>query len=985
MKRNLLVILNLILLFCSNLYGQDARISGGNNVSAMICSNGDVYTWGNNAAGLMGSLGNGAGYSPVTSPMKVLFPTNDPYFSTVLNKAVTMYGVDAGSGQSFVSMDCYGGVWGWGFNNSAMGITGTGSVAAAVTTPARVLRGETPGGGAIHSSLSNFLVDAKYVVGGNASGYAVLKNGLGVAWGDNSSGQLGDGTNTTSPTPRYIRVPGGAYLENIIQIDAGDQTAYALVDPDGDGIGTVYSFGGGSVRQLGRNAAGNANGGAETANDPWARPVIKLDGTVLSNIVTIAAGDAMCFALDADGFIWAWGNNGWNNLCGTGFAGSHSDPKRVAAGEWGTTAGAGMGEPYLKAKSIAAGNGFGMAITTDGKPMAWGNNGACGTSAAGGSLGDGTNTNRSTPVFIKRSGGSVDNNVSRISGGDTYGFYITIDNQIFTWGNNANGTLGIGSTTCQINAVSMTPACSLPDPSPEAMISPRSMGVCSPVSQVLDCGFIVSASIQSRYDITWERSNDGTTWTTVQVSTAANRTYTATQPGWYKVTVHYNSDQIPCVQDAKDSINLYQFTMPFTGSGSFCPPTAQFQVTNNPGYTGWYNWYNVPSGGSELNAAYTTTISVDVSQAVYNSVNNTYSLYVQDYYGVEGYARTSLPSSCATSNATPSNYHHRFTVASAFTLESVMALHYTNSNFGTLDQFRVVIYADNAGAVGAAVFTGALSGYVRGPVGTVTPITIPVNWNATAGTYWLRIESTTSGLVRNHNCSVTFPQVDNSGQNLLSIISTRQFGNPSTNFGTAYNWKITRGQPYPCGRLEIVATENCPAPVSFLEFTGKHINGVNLLSWSTAQEFNNSGFVIQRSEDGIHFDDLGFVTGTGNSNSVNHYSFTDLHPGLNSNFYRIKQIDFNGSSSYTDVVIISTDHIIVNLYPNPSLSQFHLIIHSNSDNAIISVVDVTGVEILKRDLAGINEFVFGENLPKGIYLIRIISEDFVKVIKAEKQ
>ncbi|MFL5730390.1 MAG: T9SS type A sorting domain-containing protein [Cytophagaceae bacterium] len=966
-------------------HSQDARITGGNSISGMICSNGDVYTWGKNDAGLTGSLGNGSAAATVTSPAKVLFPATDPYFSTVLSKPVTMYAADAGSGQTFTSMDCYGGVWSWGFNGTN-GITGTGSAASAVLVPARVQKGETPGGAAISATLTNYLVNAKYIAGGNESGFAVLKDGTAVGWGENSAGQLGNGTLVDSPAPKYIRNPDGSILSGVIRVDAGDQTGYALVDPDGDGIGTVYSFGGGGVLQLGRNSAGTANNGSESGNDPWARPVIMTDGTQLSGIVTIAAGDAMCFALDTAGYIWAWGNNGWGTLTGTGFAGGHSDPKPVAAGEWGTTAGPGLGLPFLKAKSIAAGQGFGMAVSIDGKPMAWGNNGACGAAAAGGYVGDGTTTTRSTPVFIRRSATVVDNNVGSISSGDTWGFYITQTNQIYTWGNNALGTLGIGSTTCQAFATPMTPSCSLPDPSPATLISPRDMGLCPAASQVLNSGFTVSAALAPSYSIIWERSvNNGSSWSIVQTGTGANPTYTATQTGMYKVTIKYTGTNIPCAQDAKDSISLYPYTIPFTTSGTYCAPNGTFTVTNNAGYTGWYDWYNASSAGTKLNAAYTNTITVPLTQAVYDNVNNTYTTWVTDLYGVEGYDRTSLPAACTPSNATPTNYHHKFTVSSAFTLESVMAMQYTNSNAGTYDQFRVVIYNDNAGAVGTTAFTGALSTYVRGPVGSATPITIPANWSATPGTYWLRIETTSSGIVKNYNCSVAFPQNDNTGQNLLSITATRQFGNLGTNFGTAYNWKISRGQPYPCGRVPVVAIQDCPLPVIFSDFNASLVESKVYLTWSTASEKNNNVFAVQRSSDGIHFETIGYVQGAGVSSTVKNYHFTDPSPLSGLSYYRIGQMDFDGAVSYSTMKTISHESSSrVSLYPNPFSHSLHVTIYSSSPRYLMYVMDLTGRVLYEKTLEANRENAIAEDLPDGLYLIKIIMEDGPKVFKVEK-
>jgi hypothetical protein len=425
--------------------------------------------------------------------------------------------------------------------------------------------------------------------------------------------------------------------------------------------------------------------------------------------------------------------------------------------------------------------------------------------------------------------------------------------------------------------------------------------------------------------------------------------------------------------------------MPFTTSGTFCAPTGVFTVTNNAGYTGWYDWYNASTGGTKLNGAYTNSITIPVSQAVYDAGTNTYTVWVTDLYGVEGYARTSLPSPCGSiSNATPANYHHKFTVNSPFTLHSVMAMHYTNSNPGNYDQFRVVIYNDNAGAVGTVAFTGALSTYLRGPDNTATPITIPVNWNATAGTYWLRIETTTSGYVKNYNCSVAFPQNDNTGQNLLSITATRQFGNLGTNFGTAYNWRISRGQPYPCGRVPVVATENCPSPVKFSDFTATLNNGKVYLRWSTTSEENNKQFAIQRSVDGIYFETIGFVKGAGTSNEYNAYTFIDADPQDGISYYRIQQEDFDGSLTQTETRTISVGASFVKLYPNPFDHSLNILIHSEAEESLVSVTDITGRLVWEKVMQTNQELVLGEDLLPGMYIVKVSADNEWKVFKVEK-
>jgi hypothetical protein len=313
-----------------------------------------------------------------------------------------------------------------------------------------------------------------------------------------------------------------------------------------------------------------------------------------------------------------------------------------------------------------------------------------------------------------------------------------------------------------------------------------------------------------------------------------------------------------------------------------------------------------------------------------------------------------------------------------------MAMHYTNSNAGTYDQFRVIIFNDNAGAVGTTAFTGAYSTYLRGPVGTTTPITIPVNWSATAGTYWLQITTSSGGMVKNYNCSVAFPQTDNTGQNLLSITATRQFGNLGTNYGTAYNWKISRGQPYPCGRVPVVASESCPLPVAFTTFNASLSEEQVYLNWSTSWEKNNNLFAVQRSADGIHFETIAYVNGSGTSNNVNAYTFIDSKPLAGLSYYRIEQRDRDGALSHSVVRTIINESARISLYPNPFSHSLHMWIYSSSLQCLVSVTDLTGRILSEQMLPANQENILGEDLPAGMYLIKINTAQGPKIFKVEK-
>jgi hypothetical protein len=113
-------------------------------------------------------------------------------------------------------------------------------------------------------------------------------------------------------------------------------------------------------------------------------------------------------------------------------------------------------------------------------------------------------------------------------------------------------------------------------------------------------------------------------------------------------------------------------------------------------------------------------------------------------------------------------------------------------------------------------------------------------------------------------------------------------------------------------------------PVEMLTLSASVVNSDVQLLWSTASELNNRGFEVERSlNDQNNFVTIGFVDGIGNSTEINYYSFND-NPhlsGSNQIYYRLKQIDFDGTFSYSDVVSVSYDvpaeFVLNQNYPNP--------------------------------------------------------------------
>jgi len=127
-------------------------------------------------------------------------------------------------------------------------------------------------------------------------------------------------------------------------------------------------------------------------------------------------------------------------------------------------------------------------------------------------------------------------------------------------------------------------------------------------------------------------------------------------------------------------------------------------------------------------------------------------------------------------------------------------------------------------------------------------------------------------------------------------------------------------------------------------------NSEVVLKWVTASEEDNSHFVVERSIDGRDFEAIGTVEGNGTTNQINTYSLVDEDPAYGYNYYRLKQVDFDGDYEYSHVetVIISSQDVPdVILYPNPVVKTTTLrVVTPFETDANIQVVDMTGKVVL---------------------------------------
>ena len=181
-------------------------------------------------------------------------------------------------------------------------------------------------------------------------------------------------------------------------------------------------------------------------------------------------------------------------------------------------------------------------------------------------------------------------------------------------------------------------------------------------------------------------------------------------------------------------------------------------------------------------------------------------------------------------------------------------------------------------------------------------------------------------------------------------------------------------------------------PVELLSFTGQAEGQNVILNWATASELNNHGFEIQRKFGNNSWVTVGFKEGKGTTSEQSNYSYIDDISRLSASEvnYRIKQIDFNGSFSYSDEIKVGLIPLEYNLYQNypnpfnPVTTIKYSIVEETKVN--LTVYDILGNEIKtlvnENKEPGYYEINFeSENLSSGIYLYRLNTNNFVSIKK----
>lgn len=181
-------------------------------------------------------------------------------------------------------------------------------------------------------------------------------------------------------------------------------------------------------------------------------------------------------------------------------------------------------------------------------------------------------------------------------------------------------------------------------------------------------------------------------------------------------------------------------------------------------------------------------------------------------------------------------------------------------------------------------------------------------------------------------------------------------------------------------------------PVELLYFTGEAQDEDVLLEWETASEINNSHFEVERSTDGLEFIQIGKVEGAGTTVEKQYYSFVDKSPFVGKNYYRLRQVDFDGTFEYTNVVVIAFDKNNINftnnatvqiaLFPNPTMTILNIKTEQlKIEN--IRIMNILGQVVLEQQNLNTDNLhqINVETLPSGTYHLQINRGESIIFVK----
>ncbi len=176
-----------------------------------------------------------------------------------------------------------------------------------------------------------------------------------------------------------------------------------------------------------------------------------------------------------------------------------------------------------------------------------------------------------------------------------------------------------------------------------------------------------------------------------------------------------------------------------------------------------------------------------------------------------------------------------------------------------------------------------------------------------------------------------------------------------------------------------------PLPVELVSFDGRVNNSDVKLIWRTASETQNACFLVQHSTDAAVFLDLVRIPGAGNSQVDNNYQYTHEKPSYGTNYYRLKQVDFDGRFEYSHIVSLKMHaEEGIQVYPNPFSGEFQIDINSEQDELPARIYDAAGRSVWHGILHNRRQVLELPGIQSGMFWMEVDFDNRTERVKVLK-
>lgn len=196
-------------------------------------------------------------------------------------------------------------------------------------------------------------------------------------------------------------------------------------------------------------------------------------------------------------------------------------------------------------------------------------------------------------------------------------------------------------------------------------------------------------------------------------------------------------------------------------------------------------------------------------------------------------------------------------------------------------------------------------------------------------------------------------------------ITASDYNGAGTTFGHTPTSSIPNG----------VTVTSAPLPVELISFTASSVENKVELNWQTLTEVNNKWFEVEKSADAVSFSQIGIVNGSGNTNSLSTYNFTDESELAGLVYYRLKQVDFDGKYEYTEIISINiSSKTEYSIYPNPANAYQDIYINGNLEQPVqVEIYDIQSKLVYQTISSGIIQINNNTQITPGMYFVKILN------------